>query len=157
MLGLATWAAPARLRLTLNKSGAFHVTTTPLPTTQAVWRLGMARQCLFSDDPWLQVKSSRRTAYDTARADIDAGLDEVILLNERAEVCDGTITTLFFDRGAGLRTPPLTSGLLPGVLRGQMLAEGACAEEVLSADDLPVVRLWVGNSLRGLAPAVWQG
>ena len=45
------------------------------------------------------------------------------------------------------------SGLLPGVLR----AELACPEEVLYASDLPATRLWVGNALRGLIPAVWAG
>ena len=77
----------------------------------------------------------------------------MIFCNEAGEVCDGTITTLFFDRGAGLRTPPLTCGLLPGVLRAEM----APPEEILLATDLPHVRLWVGNSLRGLMPALWQG
>jgi 4-amino-4-deoxychorismate lyase len=50
-----------------------------------------------------------------------------------------------------MRTPPLTCGLLPGVLR----AELGLPEEVLMAADLPHVRRWVGNSLRGLIPAVW--
>ena len=77
------------------------------------------------------------------------GLDEVIFLNERGEVCDGSITTVFFDHGQGLRTPPLSSGLLPGVLR----AELDCPEEELLAEDLPMVQLWVGNALRGLIPA----
>jgi 4-amino-4-deoxychorismate lyase len=91
--------------------------------------------------------------YDAARAAMADGLDEVIFLNERGEVCDGSITTLFFDRGAGMRTPPLACGLLPGVLRADL----GVAEEVLRAQDLPRVRLWVGNSLRGLMPAVWAG
>ena len=69
-------------------------------------------------------------------------MEELIFLNERDEVCDGTITTVFFDRGQGMRTPPLTCGLLPGVLR---------------AEDLGQVRLWVGNSLKGLIPAVFTG
>jgi 4-amino-4-deoxychorismate lyase len=73
----------------------------------------------------------------------------VLFLNERGEVCDGTITTVFFDRGQGMRTPPLACGLLPGVLRADL----ECPEEVLLADDLPRVRLWVGNALRGLIPA----
>ena len=60
-----------------------------------------------------------------------------------------TITNIFFDRGQGLRTPPLRCGLLPGVLR----AELACPEEVLTLSDLPRTRLWVGNALRGLIPA----
>jgi 4-amino-4-deoxychorismate lyase len=99
------------------------------------------------------VKSTNRASYDAARAALPEGVDEVILRNERDEVCDGSITTLFFDRGEGMRTPPLASGLLPGVLR----AELACPEEVLMVQDLPRVRLWVGNSLRGLIEAVWGG
>ena len=62
---------------------------------------------------------------------LPAGVDEAVLLNERGEVCDGTITSVFVDRGGGLVTPPLGCGLLPGVLRGEMLARGACREAVL--------------------------
>lgn len=153
---LAAMPAPdhqARLRLTLAASGAVALEIGPLPATRPLWRLGLAAERLRSDDPWLRVKSTRREVYDRARAALPDGLDEVIFRNERGEVCDGTITTLFFDRGQGLRTPPLTCGLLPGVLR----AELACVEEVLRLDDLPEVRLWVGNALRGLIPAVWKG
>lgn len=140
---------PARMRLTLDAAGALEVQSAPLPPGKAEWRLGLASQLLRSDDPWLTLKTTRRPAYDAARATLPPGLDEQIFLNERGEVCDGTITTVFFDRGQGMRTPPLSSGLLPGVLR----AELACKEEVLLAKDLPHVRLWVGNSLRGLIPA----
>lgn len=153
----ALWAAvgdaPARVRLTLGPAGDCDVTVAPLPPAKAEWRVGLAAERLASDDPWLRVKSTRRGAYDAARAALPAGLDEVVLCNERGEVCDGTITTVFFDRGAGMRTPPLSCGVLPGVLR----AELAVPEEVLLARDLPQVRLWVGNALRGLIPAVWAG
>jgi 4-amino-4-deoxychorismate lyase len=144
---------PARLRLTLDCDGQSDWTIAPLPPAKAQWRLGLAAERLRSDDPWLRVKTTRRVAYDRARAAMPEGLDEVIFLNERGEVCDGSITTVFFDRGQGMRTPPLSSGLLPGVLR----AELGCAEEVLLATDLAGVRLWVGNALRGLVPAVWAG
>ncbi len=147
---------PARLRLTLDRAGAVEVTSTPLPVTKAIWRIGLAQQRLSSADPWLTVKSTHRAAYDTARATLPADLDEAILLNERDEVCDGAITTLFFDRGQGLRTPPLSCGLLPGVLRAELTGSGQAREEVLHAPDLACVRLWVGNSLRGLIPAVWS-
>lgn len=144
---------PARLRLTLDREGRVDWTVAPLPPASAEWRVGLADGHLRSDDPWLRVKSTRRAAYDRARAALPDGLDEVLFLNERGEVCDGSITTVFFDRGQGMRTPPLSSGLLPGVLR----AELGCPEEVLVAADLPDVRLWVGNALRGLIPAVWAG
>lgn len=146
-------AHPARLRLTLGAAGDAVWEVHPLPPAKAEWRLGLGETRLFSGDPWLGVKSTRRGIYDGARAGLPEGLDEVIFLNERGEVCEGAITNLFFDRGQGMRTPPLSCGLLPGVLR----AELGCKEEVLLAEDLPKVRLWVGNALRGLIPAVWTG
>jgi 4-amino-4-deoxychorismate lyase len=145
--------APRRVRLTLGADGGPAVETAPLPAAKAVWRLGLAAERLDAADPWLGVKSTRRAAYDRARAALPPGLDEVVFFNAQGEVCDGTITTLFFDRGAGTRTPPLSSGLLPGVLR----AELGVPEEVLAAADLPGVRLWVGNALRGLMRAEWAG
>ena len=150
---VAAAAGPLRLRLTLDAAGRIAATTGPLPPAATVWRVGLAAQRLRSDDPWLSLKSSRRAAYDAARAALAPGLDEAILLNERDEVCDGTITTVFFDRGQGMRTPPLSCGLLPGILRETL----ALPEEVLPATDLPRVRLWVGNSMRGVIPAVWAG
>jgi len=150
-LRAAVGAAPLRVRLTLGPAGDADVTVAALPAGKAEWRLGLAEVRLSSGDPWLRVKSTRRAAYDAARAALPAGLDEVVFLNERGEVCDGTITTVFFDRGQGMRTPPLSCGLLPGVLR----AELAVPEEVLLAEELPRARLWVGNALRGLIPAVW--
>jgi 4-amino-4-deoxychorismate lyase len=148
--------APARVRLTLGASGDVAVTTADLPPARTEWRVGLAGVHLSSTDPWLAVKSTRRAQYDAARAGLGPGLDEVIFLNERDEVCDGTITTVFFDRGNGLRTPPLTSGLLPGVLRAGLLASGLCREEVLNRHDLGHVRLWVGNALRGRMRAVFE-
>ncbi len=145
----------ARLRLTVGAEGLPHLETGPLPAPVACWRLGLAAQRLDSGDPWLRLKSTHRPAYDAARRALPPGLDEVLLLNERGEVCDGSITTLFFDRGAGLRTPPLACGVLPGVLRAELIARGT-REEVLSAGDLPRVRLWVGNALRGLGEAVFH-
>ncbi len=143
--------APARLRLTMGAERDFDVTSAPMPPAKPLWRVGLSDVTLDSSDPYLRVKSTHRPAYDAARAAMPAGLDEVILLNEAGEVADGSIATLFFDKGEGMRTPPLSSGALPGVLR----AELAASEETLHADDLPHVKLWLGNSLRGLIPAVW--
>lgn len=144
---------PARLRMTLDRAGRVDWTAAALPPPKAEWRVGLAADRLRSDDPWLRVKSTRREVYDRARAALPEGLDEVLFLNERGEVCDGSITTVFFDRGQGLRTPPLASGLLPGVLRTEL----GCPEDLLRAEELARVRLWVGNALRGLIPAVWAG
>ncbi len=144
-------ASGERLRMTLNQTGWIEGAQALLQETPRSWRLRLAAERLASGDVWLGVKSTNRAAYDRQRAALPEGTEELIFQNERGEVCDGTITTLFFDRGQGLRTPPLRSGLLPGVLR----AELGCPEEVLLTKELSQVRLWVGNSLRGLIPAIW--
>jgi 4-amino-4-deoxychorismate lyase len=147
--------AALRVRLTMGHRGDVLVETGPLPPSKPLWALGLASARLHAGDAWLGIKSTNRTAYDRARAALPPTLDEVIFQNERGEVCDGTITTLFFDRGQGMCTPPLGCGVLPGVLRADMLAKGQVREEMLYASKLASVRLWVGNSMRGLSAAVW--
>jgi 4-amino-4-deoxychorismate lyase len=154
---LAGRGAPARLRLTLDRAHRIEVEAAPLPPARNRWRLGLSERRLDAADPWLSVKSTRRAAYDAARAALPPDLDEVLFRNAAGEVCEGTITTVFFDAGAGLCTPPLACGLLPGVLRAEMIETGRAREAVLASSDLPRVRLWVGNSLRGLIPAAWSG
>ena len=141
------------MRLTLALDGVVAATAAPLRIGRGDWTLVIAEERLRADDPWLLLKTSERAVYDTVRAGLPAGVDEAVLLNERGEVCDGTVTTVFVDRGQGLETPPLASGLLPGVLRAEMLARGKCREWVLRAATLRRDRVWVGNSLRGLIPA----
>lgn len=145
--------APARMRLTLDGTGRLGWEVFPLPEAKPLWTLTLAAERLSSSDPWLGVKSTRRAAHDRARAALAPGMDEAVFLNERGEVCEGSITSLFFDRGEGLRTPPLSCGLLPGVLRTEL----ACPEENLMSEELGQVRLWVGNALRGLIPARFAG
>ncbi|WP_306113485.1 MULTISPECIES: aminotransferase class IV family protein [unclassified Roseovarius] len=149
-------STPLRVRLTVDAAGRAEVTTAafaPLPEG-TVWRIAIAPERLAAGDPWLRVKTTQRHLYDTARASLPEGVDEFIFLNERAELCDGTITNLFARIGPDLMTPPVSCGLLPGVLREVLLSEGRAIERTLTTDDLSnATALYVGNSLRGLIPA----
>ncbi|KUJ73354.1 4-amino-4-deoxychorismate lyase [Ruegeria marisrubri] len=146
--------APLRCRLTLDISGAFELATGPLTDTPPLWRVAIAKTRLISDDPWLRHKTTRRALYDTARANLPRGVDELLFLNERGELCEGTITNVFVETRDGRKvTPPLSSGLLPGILREELLEKGQFAEEPLTLSDLMGARqVFVGNSLRGLIP-----
>ncbi len=152
-LSTITGPAPLRVRLTLAQDGAVEVTHGPLAPNPALWHVALAQTRLDASDPWLGIKTTRRQLYDRDRAALPSGLDEYIYANHQGELCEGTITSLFFDLGDGLCTPPLACGLLPGCLRAELLDTGAAREAVLTLDDLPRARLWVGNSLRGLIPA----
>ena len=148
---------PRRLRLTIAPDGACALSHAPLAPVSPPWRVTLATQRLDPADPWLRHKTTRRGLYDTARALMPEGIDEVIFANTQGEICEGAITNIFFDLGAGLCTPPLRCGLLPGVLRAELLDSGTCREETLPLERLEEARLWVGNSLRGLIPARFVG
>ncbi|MGH1357063.1 MAG: aminotransferase class IV, partial [Thalassovita sp.] len=100
---------------------------------------------------------TQRAIYDQARAALPEGVDEAVLLNERDEVCEGTITNICITTPDGERlTPPLSSGCLAGVYRQSLLNAGQISEAVLSLNDLRAARsINLINSLRGTTQGVW--
>jgi 4-amino-4-deoxychorismate lyase len=146
-----------RVRLTLDRQGLMEVTTapfTPLPA-DTLWTVRIAHSRLDSNDKLLRLKTTNRAVYDTARAEYaSSDADEVVMLNERGEVCEGTITSVFLDDGSGiLRTPPISCGLLAGVLRTELICQRKARVSRISLEELRAGKLYVGNSLRGLIPA----
>lgn len=49
------------------------------------------------------------------------GADEAVLANTRGELCEGTGSNVFVERGGELVTPPLSSGCLAGITRALVL------------------------------------
>ena len=66
---------------------------------------------------------------------------------------EGSFTNVFLRRNGVLLTPPLRRGLLPGVLREELIESGRAVEQDLTTADLSG-ELFVGNALRGLIPAL---
>jgi len=156
----AATGAQMRVRLTIDLNGHIEVSAVEFPgkPPAAPWRVGLSDHRLRADDPWLRVKTTERDLYDRTRRDLPAHLDEIIFANERGEICEGTITNLFFDFGDGLITPPVGCGVLPGVLRAELLASGQCREGVIALDDLcKAEAIWAGNSVRGLIRCTLAG
>lgn len=151
---VANASTPQRVRLTFDRDGNTAVTTGPFTklAPDTVWTVRIAHQRLDSSDKLLRIKTTRRAVYDTARAEYPTSeADEVIMLNERGEVCEGTITSVFLDDGTGtLRTPPISCGLLAGVLRTELICQRRARVGRITLDDLTSGKLYVGNSLRGL-------
>lgn len=149
--------APKRVRVGLEADGSFTIEAKPFAPLAdgTIWKLRIASTRLSSSDELLRHKTSRRSAYEAARAEFAADeADEVLLLNEKGEVCEGTITSVFVELNDGrLATPPLACGLLQGVMREELLQEGRAVEQVLRAHDLRHRKFFVGNSLRGLIEA----
>ncbi len=147
--------SPLRCRLTLAADGQFELTTGILAENPPVWRVAIADEKLKAADIWLQHKTTQRAVYDAARASLPEGIDELLFLNERGELCEGTITNIFVDMPDGqCLTPASSSGLLPGILREELLENKKVTEATLTLTDLhSAEKICVGNSLRGLIRA----
>lgn len=142
-----------RVRLSLARTGRITITHAPAPDARArLLRVGLATHRLDPGDPFLRHKTTRRGLHEQAFADAaSGGLDEAIFLNRRDEVAEATRNSVFVEIDGKLATPPLSSGVLPGVLRAHLIASGEAVERVLTIADLTGgSRVFLGNSLRGL-------
>jgi len=147
-------AGPLRVRLTLDEDGVFACEAASLGGSHTQWRFALSPYRVDSRDVLLRHKTSWREFHDDEQSRLSrvAGSDEVVFQNERGEVCEGSRTNIFVSRGGKLVTPPLSSGLLDGILRRELIETGECIEAVLTPADL-TGDVFLGNSLRGLIRA----
>ena len=153
-----TTDARLRVRLLLNEFGAVSVTTTPIEAApeDSVIRYVISDTRLDPDNALLYHKTTRRELYDREweHHHKTQGADEVIYLNENGDLAEGSRTNIFIEKDGILRTPKLEAGLLPGVLRTELLETGKATEERLTAKDLETAdAIFLGNSVRGLQRA----
>jgi para-aminobenzoate synthetase/4-amino-4-deoxychorismate lyase len=154
MAATAPLSAQSRLRLKLSRSGAIATEVRPFAPGAASMLVGLTALPVSPDDFRLRHKTSDRAFYDNAR--LESGCDEVIFIDPDGFLTEGSVTSLFVERDGILLTPPLTRGLLPGLLREELIAEGRAHECDLVEDDLTAGFL-LGNSVRGLFRASLVG
>ena len=144
-------AGPSLVRLLLARGGAVAIElrapppAPPEPVDVAVVPLPVA-----SDDFRLAHKTTDRAFLDKARA--ESGAFEAVFRDEAGFLTGGSFTNLFVERRGKLVTPPLSRGLLAGVLRARLLEEGRAEEADVVEADL-VEGFLIGNSVRGLMRA----
>lgn len=141
----------ARVRMRLARSGALAVEVSPLPRlAELPVPVAVRPAPMAADDFRLAHKTSLRAVYDEERK--AAGVPEVVFVDEPGFVTEGSWSNIFVERDGQLLTPPLSLGLLPGVLRAELIEKGRAVESHLRLADLQD-GFFIGNSLRGLVPA----
>lgn len=147
-----------RMRLAIDATGALMITSGVLAPLQEPVMVVLADEPTASSDVFLRHKTSRRSRYDAAWQAAEArGAFDALFFNERGELTEGGRSNVFVRVGETWITPPLTCGVLPGVMRGVLLAapawharEGVITRAMLdAADDIVVC-----NALRGPLRAV---
>jgi para-aminobenzoate synthetase/4-amino-4-deoxychorismate lyase len=141
-------AGALRVRLTLDEAGQHLATAHDLPPNPPHWTYRISSERTQSGDLLLRHKTSWRELYDRDHP----GCDEMLFCNECGELTEGARSNIFIRREGILLTPPLAAGLLPGILRAELITSGEAREAMLTPNDLSG-EIWLGNSLRGLIPA----
>ena len=107
-----------------------------------------------SSDPTFYHKTTNRNVYDLAwkEAEKRGGFDG-IFVNEKGEVTEGGRSNILIKNGDYWKTPPLNSGLLPGIMRATLLEDkdmSLCEVPLTPRDIISAESVYVCNSLRGL-------
>lgn len=142
-----------RVRLLLNRAGHVSVQVSSLARLDTLPLVAISPVRLDSRQAWLQHKTTYRPWYDSATrwlADHTAHFD-LLFLNERDELCEGSRSNVYLAKDGMWITPPLRCGLLGGVMRQHLLSTGQVKEGLLMRQDLdtPGVRIRLSNGLRG--------
>ncbi|NVM76805.1 para-aminobenzoate synthetase/4-amino-4-deoxychorismate lyase [Duganella sp. SG902] len=153
--------AAYRVRLAINPSGAFAVQHAPLAPLAEPVRVLLAEDATSSDDLFLRHKTSIRARYDAAWRDAEAqGAFDTLFFNERGELTEGGRSSVFVRVGGRWLTPPLRSGVLPGVMRAVLLDDPAwnASEAVVTRAMLEQAEdMVICNALRGPVRATLTG
>jgi para-aminobenzoate synthetase/4-amino-4-deoxychorismate lyase len=141
------------VRLDLAQDGTTRAHASPLPETPAHPSFVLAQHPVLRNDLSLYHKTTRRTTYEQAMATAQAAhadIFEVLLWNEDGELTEFTRGNLLLEIDGMRYTPPLSCGLLDGVLRRTLLESGQIQERTLTRNDLErAERILFINSLRG--------
>lgn len=141
----------SRVRLLASAGGSLSIEVRTLPEmSDEVVEVALSPLPVPTNDWRLRHKTTDRRFYDEARR--ASGAFEVLFTDPAGFLTEGSFTNVFVPRGDVLLTPPLARGLLPGVLRSELIESGRAIEAELTALDLEQ-DFFIGNSARGLLRA----
>ncbi len=144
-------AEPAMLRLLLSPKGTMAIELKPIPERphQPV-SVAVRPLPVTADDVRLSHKTTARAFMEKARK--EGGHYETIFVDPEGYLTEGSYTSIFVERDGKYLTPPITRGLLPGLLRARLIEEGKAVEADLTVEDL-ADGFTIGNMVRGLIRA----
>lgn len=153
---------PYRLRLALQADGACIIQTAPLSAIKSPVKILLAETPTDAGDIFLRHKTTIRTGYDAAWREAEQqGAFDKLFCNQEGQLAEGGRSTVFIKLDGHWYTPPLSVGVLPGVMRAVLLEDTAlnAEEKILTLNDLrKAEEVLICNALRGALPAtiVWN-
>ena len=139
-----------RIRLLVARDGGITLDSTPFTVDpgSAPVRVRLAATPVDPEDRFLYHKTTHRTVYEQAKAGVPDD-EDVLLWNTRGELTESTIANVVVELEGKRLTPPVTSGLLPGVFRAELIEKGEITEAAIRLQDLPRCdAIYLVNSVR---------
>lgn len=141
-----------RARVLLHPDGRLEAESYPMQDVQDTALVSLApRPLLEAHGEFVRYKTTRRGHYDAFSP--APGFFDTLLWNEEGEVTEFTRGNVAVKIGGRWLTPPLASGLLPGVGRALAVEAGKIEEGIIRTEDLSRAEAVAFlNSLRGWIP-----
>lgn len=129
-----------------------------LTDSKKILQICLSSQKINSQSIFQQHKTSNRKVYDDEFSKaLQQGFYDLIFLNERDEVAEASRHNIFIKANGQWKTPPLSSGALPGIARQQAIVELNAKEDVLKLEDLSnAEQILLTNSVRGFVNVSWS-
>ena len=140
-----------KLRLTLNKWGKVNLDLSKLEKQAGIVKVAVSQQRIKSDNTFQYFKTTNRELYNEEYQKYNSkGFFDVLFLNEKEELAEGSMTNIFIKKNNVWLTPHLPCGILPGIYREYFISTNVETEEtILTLNDLLTAdELLLVNSVR---------
>ena len=141
-----------KVKLLINKWGEVKTNVSPISAPPEIIKVIISKNRIKTANKYQYFKTTNRKIYDKENQFFSRrGFFDVIYFNERSELAEGAITNIFLKLGDTYFTPPVTSGILPGVYRKIMLKrDSSVKEKILYFEDLmSAEEIILTNALKG--------
>lgn len=141
-----------KIRLLLDKAGFLESESLNIGREEGKGRIFISGYKTNPKDIFLYHKTTNRAIYKSEYSRYSAqGYLDVIFLNHQGELTEGAISNLIIQKRNRRYTPPLSSGLLPGIYRNYLIKRRLVKERVIKRDDLRAAeKVFLCNSVHGL-------
>jgi len=141
-----------KVKLLINKWGEVKTNVSPISAPPEIIKVIISKNRIKTANKYQYFKTTNRKIYDKENQFFSRrGFFDVIYFNERSELAEGAITNIFLKLGDTYFTPPVTSGILPGVYRKiKLKRDSSVKEKILYFEDLmSAEEIILTNALKG--------
>ena len=145
----------SKVRVLLHRSGQFEMTHSAIDAPKDdVKTIMLSEHKVDTNNILLKYKTTERSLYEAEfQKAAEQNCYDVLFMNTHNEITECSRHNIFIEKDGQWFTPRLSSGLLGGVKRAELIAElqDKCTVKVLTLADIQKAdRIFVTNSVRGL-------